>query len=155
MIDWQLQVTFDNFLRFSIYRLSYSTLFMSTTVCSSACRRYEPLIIAVTLPYILLYYMFWLIYCCSHLLILVSFYSSLLCLYAFCIFPLQVLQQFILPLDVHLIAVFSEILQQHFWHFLQQFLIRQCYLFQYYLLYICIIPRWFISACGCYMYIHR
>ena len=48
MIDWQLQFTFDNFLRFSIHRLRYSTLFMSTTVCSSACRRYEPLIVAVT-----------------------------------------------------------------------------------------------------------
>ena len=55
MIDWQLQLTFDNFLRFSIYRLSYSTLFMSTTVCSSACRKYEPLIVAVTLSYILLF----------------------------------------------------------------------------------------------------
>ena len=54
MIDWQLQFAFDNFLRFSIYRLSYSTLFMSTTVCSSACRRYEPLIVAVTLSYNLL-----------------------------------------------------------------------------------------------------
>ena len=32
MIEWQLQLTFDNFLRFSIYRLSYSILFMSTTV---------------------------------------------------------------------------------------------------------------------------
>ena len=32
-IDWQLQLTFDNFLRFSVYRLNYSTLFMSTIVC--------------------------------------------------------------------------------------------------------------------------
>ena len=52
MIDWQLQLTFDNFL---IYRLSYSTLFMSTTMCSSAYGRYEPLIVAVTLSYILLF----------------------------------------------------------------------------------------------------
>ena len=34
------------------------------------------------------YYMHWLIYSGSHLHILVSFYPSLLCLYAFCIFPL-------------------------------------------------------------------
>ena len=47
VIDWQLELTFDNFLRISIYRLSYSTLFMSATVCSSACRRYEPLIVTV------------------------------------------------------------------------------------------------------------
>ena len=70
MSDWQLQVTFDNFLRFSIYRLSYSTLFMSTTVCSSACRRYEPHIIAVTLPYILLY----LVITCSGLYTVVAIY---------------------------------------------------------------------------------
>ena len=56
MIDMQLQFTFDNFLRFSIYRLSYSTLFMSTTVCSSACRRYEPLIVAVNLSYLVISY---------------------------------------------------------------------------------------------------
>ena len=49
MIDWQLQHTFDNFFRFSIYRLSYSTLFMTTTECLSTCRRYEALIVAVTL----------------------------------------------------------------------------------------------------------
>ena len=55
MIDWQLQLTFDNFFRFSTYRLTYSTLFMNTTVCSSACRRYEPLIAAVTFSYILLF----------------------------------------------------------------------------------------------------
>ena len=124
MIHWQLQFSFDNFLRFSMYRLSYSTLFMSTTVCSSACRRYEPLIVAVTLSYFsaFSYYMYWLIYSGSHLHILVSFYPSQLCLYAFCIFPLQVLQQFILPLHLHLIVVFSEVLQQHFCHFLQQFL---------------------------------
>ena len=62
MIDWQLQFAFDNFLRFSIYRMGHSTLFMSTTVCSSACRRYEPLIVAVTLSYfaIFSYYMYWL-----------------------------------------------------------------------------------------------
>ena len=68
MIDWQLQFTFDNFLRFSIHRLRYSTLFMSTTVCSSACRRYEPLIVAVTLSYFAVfnYYMYWLIYMYWH-----------------------------------------------------------------------------------------
>ena len=55
MIDWQLQLTFDNFLRFFyIYRLIYSVLFMSTRVCSSAYRRYETLIVSVTLSYILL-----------------------------------------------------------------------------------------------------
>ena len=70
MIDWQLQVTFDNFLRFSIYRLSYSTLFMSTTVCSSACRRYEPLIVAVTLSYILLF----LVITCTGLYTVVAIY---------------------------------------------------------------------------------
>ena len=37
------------------YRPSYSILFMNTTVCSSACRRYKPLIVAVTLSYILLF----------------------------------------------------------------------------------------------------
>ena len=84
MIDWQLQLTFDNFLRFSIYRLSYSTLYMSTTVCSSACRRYEPLIVAVTLSYILLY----LVITCTGLYTVVTFYTSALYLYAFCIFPL-------------------------------------------------------------------
>ena len=120
MIDWQLQFTFDNFLSFCIYRLDYSNLFMSTTVCSSACRRYEPLIAAVALPYFLAfsYYIYWLIFSCRHLHILVSFYPSLLCLYAFCIFPLQVLQQFILPLHAHLLVIFSEVLQQHFRHFL-------------------------------------
>ena len=42
--------------------MGHSTLFMSTTVCSSACRRYEPLIVAVTLSYfaIFSYYMYWL-----------------------------------------------------------------------------------------------
>ena len=121
MIDWQLHFTFDNFLRFSIHRLRYSTLFMSTTVCSSACRRYEPLIVAVTLSCNLLFLvnnMYWLICIGSHFHILVSFYSSLLCLYIFCIFPVQVLQQFILPLHVHHV----EVLQQHLWHFLQSFL---------------------------------
>ena len=90
MIDWQLQSTFDNFLRFSIYRLGYSTLFMSTTGCSSACRRYEPLIVAVTLSYfaVFSYNLYWLVYSGSHLHILVTFYPSLLCLYAVCIFPL-------------------------------------------------------------------
>ena len=121
MIDWQLQFAFDNLVRFSIYRLSYSTLLMSTTVCSSACRRYEPLIVAVTLSCNLLFLvnnMYWLICIGSHFHILVSFYSSLLCLYIFCIFPVQVLQQFILPLHVHHV----EVLQQHLWHFLQSFL---------------------------------
>ena len=80
--------TFDNFLRFSIYRLDYSNLLMSTTVCSSACRRYEPIVVAVTLSYFpaFIYYKYWLIFSGSHLHILVSFYPSLLCLYAFCIF---------------------------------------------------------------------
>ena len=63
MIDWQSQLAIDNFFRFSIYRLSYSILFMSTTVCLSACRIYEPLIVAITL--------YWLIYSGSHLRILV------------------------------------------------------------------------------------
>ena len=54
-IDWQLQLTFDNLCRFSIYRLSCSTVFMSTIMCSSACRRYEPLIVAVTFSHILLF----------------------------------------------------------------------------------------------------
>ena len=58
MIDWQLQFTFDNFLRFSIHRLRYSTLFMSTTVCSSACRRYEPPIVCSN----------FVIFCCFQLL---------------------------------------------------------------------------------------
>ena len=148
MIDWQLQFTFDNFLSFCIYRLDYSNLFMSTTVCSSACRRYEPLIAAVALPYFLAfsYYIYWLIFSCRHSHILVSFYPSLLCLYAFCIFPLQVLQQFILPLHAHLIVIFSEVLQQYFRHFLQQLFKTFCCTFsvfqqfQYYLLYIGIIP---------------
>ena len=91
MIDWQLQFTFDNFFRFSIYRLGYSTLFMSTTMCSSACRRYEPVIVTVILSYfaVFSYYMYWLIYSGSHLHILVSFHPSLLCLYAFCIYFLS------------------------------------------------------------------
>ena len=95
MIDWQLEYTFDNSLRFSIYRLGYSTLLMSTPVCSSACRRYEPLTVAVTLSYfaVFSYYMCWFIQRGSHLPILVSFYPLLLCLYAFCIFPVQFLQQ--------------------------------------------------------------
>ena len=43
-------------LNFFIYRLSYSTLFMSTTMCSSAFCRYEPLlIVAGTLSDILLF----------------------------------------------------------------------------------------------------
>ena len=63
-------LAFDNFLRFSIYRLSYSSLFMSTTVCSSACRRYEPLIVAVTLSYILLF----LVITCTGLYALVAIY---------------------------------------------------------------------------------
>ena len=78
---WQLHLaTFDNFLRFSIHRLDYSTLFMSTTMCSSACRRYEPLIVALILSYfaVFSYYIYWLIYSGSHLHILVSFYPSLL-----------------------------------------------------------------------------
>ena len=62
MIDWRLQDTFDNFLRFSIYRLSYSTLFMTTTVCLSTCRRHEPLIVAVTLSDNLLAYIVVAIY---------------------------------------------------------------------------------------------
>ena len=62
MIDWQLQHTFDNFLRFSIYRVSYSTLFMTTTVCLSTCRRHEPLIVAVTLSDNLLAYIVVAIY---------------------------------------------------------------------------------------------
>ena len=68
MIDWQLQFAFDNLVRFSIYRLSYSTLLMSTTVCSSACRRYEPLIVAVTLSYNLLF----LVITCTGLYALVA-----------------------------------------------------------------------------------
>ena len=71
MIDWQLQFTFDNFLRFSIYTLSYSTLLMSTTVCSSACRRYESLIVAVTLSYILLF----LVITCTGLYAVVTIYK--------------------------------------------------------------------------------
>ena len=121
---WQLHLaTFDNFLRFSIHRLDYSTLFMSTTVCSSACRIYEPHIVALILSYfaVFSYYIYWLIYSGSHLYILVSFYPSLLSLYAFCIFPLQILQWFILPLHVHLLVIFLEVFQQHFRHFLQQF----------------------------------
>ena len=91
MIDWQVQFTFDNFFRFSIYRLGYSTLFMSTTMCSSACRRYEPVIVTVILSYFAVFscYMYWLIYSGSHLHILVIFPPSLLCLYAFCIYFLS------------------------------------------------------------------
>ena len=161
MIDWQLEYTFDNSLRFSIYRLGYSTLFMSTPVCSSACRRYEPLTVAVTLSYfaVFSYYMYWLIYSGSHLHILVSFYPSLLCLYAFCIFPLQVLQQFILPLHAHLAVVFSEVSQQHFWHFLQQFLIRHFVVdFLHFsssdiicCTHVLFIPTWYISTSGSYI----
>ena len=144
----QLQFTFDNFLRFSIYRLSYSTLFMSTTVCSSACRRYEPLIVAVNLSYfaVFSYYIYWLIYTGSHLHMLVRFYPSLLWFFAFCIFPLQGLQWFIFYC---LIVIFSEVLQQHFRRFLQQFFNTSCCRFsvfkqfQYYLLYIGIIPTWY------------
>ena len=57
-------------LDFSIYRLSYCALFMSTTVCSSACRRYEPLIVAVTLSYILLF----LVITCTGLYTVVAIY---------------------------------------------------------------------------------
>ena len=120
-------LAFDNFLRFSIQRLSYSSLFMSTTVCSSACRRYEPLIVIVVIYFAVFgYYMYWLICIGSDLHVLVSFYPSLLCLYTFCIFlilyALQVLQQFILPLYAHPVEDFSEVLQQYFQHYLQQFL---------------------------------
>ena len=122
MIDWQLQFTFDNFLRFSIHRLRYSTLFMSTTVCSSACRRYEPLIVAVTLSYILLY----LVITCTGLYTVVTFYTSALYLYAFCIFPLQVLQQFILPFYVATYSGFFRGYVVAFLAFLQQFFKTFC-----------------------------
>ena len=48
---------------------------MSTTVCSSTWRRYEPLRVAVTSSYfaVFSYYMHWLIYSGSHLYILVRF----------------------------------------------------------------------------------
>ena len=69
MIDWQLQLNY-NFLRYSIYRLSYSTLFMSTTVCSLACRRYEPFIVVETLPQILLF----LVITCAGLYTVVAIY---------------------------------------------------------------------------------
>ena len=139
--------------------LSYSTLFMSTTVCSSACRRYEPLIVAVNLSYfaVFSYYIYWLIYTGCHLHILVRFYRSLLLFYVFCTFPLQGLQWFILPLHAHLIVIFSEVLQQHFRRFLQQFFNTSCcrfsvfQQFQYYLLYIGIIPTWYISTSGSYI----
>ena len=42
-------------LDFSIYRFSYFILFTSTAVCLSACRRYVPLVVAVTLSYVLLF----------------------------------------------------------------------------------------------------
>ena len=51
-------------------RLGYSTLFMSTTVCSSACRRYKPLIFAVNLFYILLF----LVITCTSLYTVVAIY---------------------------------------------------------------------------------
>ena len=57
-------------LDFSIYRLSYSTFFMSTTLCSSACSRYEPHIDAVTLTYILLF----LVIRCTDLYTVVAIY---------------------------------------------------------------------------------
>ena len=57
-------------LDFPIHRRSYFALFMSTKVCSSACRRYEPLIVALTLSYILLF----LVITCTSLYTLVAIY---------------------------------------------------------------------------------
>ena len=112
MIDQQLLLIFDNFLRFPIYRLSYSALFMSTTVYYQHAVDMNLRSNFVIHFAVFSYHMYWLLYSGSHLHILVSFYPSLLCLHAFCIFPLQVLQSFILSLHAHLIMVFSEFLQQ-------------------------------------------
>ena len=94
MIDWQLQLTFDNFLRFFYIQTQLFYLILSTTVCFSACISYKSLLDEVTLAAVFNHYMYWLKYSDSHLHILVSFYPLMLCLYVFCIFPLQVLQRF-------------------------------------------------------------
>ena len=57
-------------LGFCIYRLSSSISFVSTAVCSSVCRRYEPLTVAVTFSYILLF----LVVTCTGLYAVVAVY---------------------------------------------------------------------------------
>ena len=60
------------FLDFSIYRLNYCTLFMSTTTCS----RNEPFIVAVTLSY---FFLFLFVTCTGlHIVVAITFASNFL-----------------------------------------------------------------------------
>ena len=159
MIDWQLQFTFDNFFRFSIQRISYSTLFMSTTVCSSACRKYEPLIVAVTLSHILLF----LVIICTRLHTVAAFYiyqyvfshhCCLLCLLHISSLGFAVVY-FSYACVIYsgffrgFVVVFLSLSTVAFNKFCCKFSIFQQ--FQYYLLYICITPTWYISTSGSYI----
>ena len=125
MIEWQLQLTFDNFLRF--FSIQTQLLYFIYE-CVHQHAEDKTVIVAVTLSFIL---SLLLVITCTGLYTMVAIsiywsvlYPTLLCLYAFCIFPLQVLRQFILPLHTHLVVIFSDVFEQYFWHFLQQFLGR-------------------------------
>ena len=159
MIDWQLQLTFDNFFRFSIYRLSYSTLFMSTTVCSSACRRYEPLTVAATLS---LFYCFQLLHVLAYIQWQPFTYTSkflsitavFVCLehisslgFAVVHFPFACAPYslFFTGVVVAFLAFFTIVFKT----FCCRFSVFQQ--FQYYLLYMYIVPTWYIPTSGRYI----
>ena len=72
MIDQQILLIFDNFLRFSIYRLSYSALFMSTTVCYQHAVDMNLCSNFVIHFAVFSYHMYWLIYSGSHFLLHIS-----------------------------------------------------------------------------------
>ena len=149
MIDWQLQVTFDNLLRFSIYRLSYSTLFMSTTVCSSTlCHIFCCFQLLHVLAYIQwqpFTYIYQYVFthhcyvCMPSAYFLCRFCSSL---FAFAGTPYG---GFFRGFVVAYLAFFTPVFKT----FCCRFSVFQQ--FQYYLLYICIIPTWHVSTSDCYI----
>ena len=114
---------------------------MSTTVCSSACRRYSCSNFIIYFA-VLSCYMYWLIYCGSHLHILVCFYPPLLC----CMPSAYFLSKFSSSLVAfacfcRFCSSISGTFCSSFKTFCYRFPVFQ--LFQYYLLYICIVPTWF------------
>ena len=156
MIDWQLQLVFDNYLRF----LYIQTFFISTTVCSSACRRCERLIVAVTFVVH--------IFCCLQLLHVLAYMQQQPFIYTSKFLPITVVFACLLHisslgfaviylhLHLHLMVVFqrfcssiSGISCSRFKTFCCRFSVFQQ--LQCYLLYICFVPTLYISTSGSYI----
>ena len=143
-------------LDFSIHRLSYLTLFMSTTVCSSPCRRYS------CSNFIIYFAVFQLLHVLAFIQWQPFTYTTTFLLITIVLVYLQHISspRFAIVHFAFASAPYSGFFKGFVIAFLEFFRVgfkrfswRSSVFqqFQYYLLYICIILTWYISTSGSYI----